>query len=66
MKTTFSGGGLILTTMNGEELPHPANSDAVKNTMYKKLTKLKPQTGDLDKKERPGGPKTLKGDSGKI
>ena len=40
VKTTFSGGGLILTTMDGEELPHPTNADAVKNTMYKKLAKL--------------------------
>ena len=30
VKTTFSGGGLILTTMDWEELLHPANSDAVK------------------------------------
>ena len=36
-----------------------------KNTMYKKLAKLEPQKGDLGKKERPGGSKTLKGDPGK-
>ena len=30
VKTTFSGGGLILTTMDEEELPHLANSDVVK------------------------------------
>ena len=30
VKTTFSGGGLVLTTMDGEELQHSANSDAVK------------------------------------
>ena len=30
VKTTFSRGGLILTTMDGEELPHPTNSYAVK------------------------------------
>ena len=30
VKTTFSGGGLILTIMDGEELPHPTNSDEVK------------------------------------
>ena len=33
--------------------------------MYKKLAKLEPQKGDLGKKERPGGSKTLKGDPGK-
>ena len=30
VKTRFSSGGIILTTMDGEELPHPANSEAVK------------------------------------
>ena len=30
LKTTFSCGCLILTTMDGEELLHPTNSDAVK------------------------------------
>ena len=30
VKTSFSGGGLILTIMDGEELPHPTNSKAVK------------------------------------
>ena len=30
VKTTFSRGGLILTTMDGEELLHSENSDAVK------------------------------------
>ena len=30
VKTEFSRGGLILITMDGEELPHPENSDAVK------------------------------------
>ena len=30
VKTTFSGGGLILTTMDGEELLHPENTDVVK------------------------------------
>ena len=42
VKTTFSGGGLISTTMDGEELLHSASSDIVKNTMYKKLAKLEP------------------------
>ena len=42
VKTTFPDYGLILTIMNGEELPHLANSDAAKNTMYKKLAKLEP------------------------
>ncbi len=30
VKKTFSGGALILTHMDGEELPRPVNSDAVK------------------------------------
>ena len=42
LKIAFSGGGLILTTMDTEELPYPANSDAIKNTMYKKLAKFEP------------------------
>jgi len=30
LKKVFSGGALILTRMDGEELPLPVNSDAVK------------------------------------
>ncbi|XP_058727787.1 uncharacterized protein LOC131599463 [Vicia villosa] len=30
VKRTFSGGAMILTTMDGDELPHPVNADAVK------------------------------------
>jgi len=30
VKRAFSGGALILTIMDGDELPHPVNSDAVK------------------------------------
>jgi len=30
VKRDFSGGALILTNMDGEELPSPVNSDAVK------------------------------------
>ena len=30
VKKAFSGGALILTTMDGEEFPHPVNSDVVK------------------------------------
>jgi hypothetical protein len=30
VKRTYSGGALFLTTMDGEELIHPVNSDAVK------------------------------------
>jgi len=30
VKRAFSGGALILTTMDGDELPRPANFDAVK------------------------------------
>jgi len=30
VKKAFSGGALVLTKMDGEELPLPVNSDAVK------------------------------------
>jgi len=30
VKKVFSGGALILTRMDGEELPLPVNSDAIK------------------------------------
>ena len=30
VKRTFSGGALVLTNMDGEELPLPVNSDVVK------------------------------------
>src|SRR4051812_8053082 len=30
VKRTFSGGAMTLTTMDGDELPHPVNADAVK------------------------------------
>ncbi|XP_017428649.1 uncharacterized protein LOC108336698 [Vigna angularis] len=34
VKKAFGGGALILTRMDGEELPLPVNSDAVKNSMH--------------------------------
>ena len=30
IKSVFSGGAMILTTMDGDDLPHPANADIVK------------------------------------
>ena len=30
VKESFSGGAMILTTMDGEDLPRPVNADAVK------------------------------------
>ena len=30
IKNIFSGGAMILTTMDGDDLPHPANADIVK------------------------------------
>ena len=30
VKHVFSGGAMILTTMDGDDLPHPANVDTVK------------------------------------
>ena len=30
VKRSFSGGAMTLTTMDGDELPHPVNADAVK------------------------------------
>jgi len=34
VKKAFSGGALILIRMDGEELPLPVNSDAVKKNLY--------------------------------
>ena len=30
IKSIFSGGAMILTTMDGDDLPHPVNADIVK------------------------------------
>ena len=30
VKTVFSGGAMILSTMDGEDFPHPVNADIVK------------------------------------
>ena len=30
VKNIFSGGAMILTTMDGNDLPHPVNADIVK------------------------------------
>ena len=30
VKNIFSGGAMILTTMDGDDLPHPVNVDIVK------------------------------------
>ena len=30
IKNIFSGGAMILTTMDGDDLPHPANADIIK------------------------------------
>ena len=30
IKNIFSGGAMILTTIDGEDLPHPVNADIVK------------------------------------
>ena len=30
IKNIFSGGAMILTTMDGDDLPHPVNADIVK------------------------------------
>ena len=30
IKSIFSGGTMILTTMDGDNLPHPVNADIVK------------------------------------
>ena len=30
VKNIFLGGAMILTTMDGDDLPHPANADIVK------------------------------------
>ena len=40
VKRVFSGGAMMLTTMDGEDFPHPINADIVKNTMHKRLARL--------------------------
>jgi hypothetical protein len=35
VRKIFYGGALILSTMDGEDLPSPVNADAVKNTTLK-------------------------------
>lgn len=56
VKKAFSGGALILTNMDGEDLPLPVNSDAIKSTMLKKnemnekmVAKQKTRKGSLGK-----------------
>ena len=34
VKKVFSGGAMMLTTMDGEDFPHPVNMDIVKNTTH--------------------------------
>ena len=34
VKNIFSGGAMILTTMDGADLPHPANTDIVNQRYY--------------------------------
>jgi len=41
VKRAFSGGALVLTNMDGEELPLPVNSDAVKRYYAKNLGQLR-------------------------
>ena len=36
IKNIFSGGAMILTTMDGEDFPHPVNADIVKNNTHKR------------------------------
>ena len=33
VKKTFSGGALLLTRMDGDDLPRPVNSDSVKKSI---------------------------------
>ena len=34
VKNIFSGGAMILTTMDGDDLPHPVNADIVKRSTH--------------------------------
>ena len=34
IKSIFSGGAMILTTMDGDDLPHPVNTDIVKDSTH--------------------------------
>ena len=40
IKNIFSGGAMILTTMDGDDLPHPANADIAKDTTHKRPSRL--------------------------
>ena len=41
VKRVFSGGAMMLTTMDGEDFPHPVNADIVKkNTTHKRPARL--------------------------
>ena len=44
VKKTFFGGALILIRMDGEKLPLPVNSDAVKNSMHDRGCKIRIST----------------------
>ena len=40
VKHVFSGGAMILTNMDGDDLPHPANADIVKKILRMKKDPL--------------------------
>ena len=69
VKKAFSGGALILATMDGEEFARPTSVDVVKKyfaeRIKEQLAKLKTRKGGLGKKDRLGGLKTRKGGPGK-
>ncbi|MCI24627.1 hypothetical protein A2U01_0045812 [Trifolium medium] len=52
VKRAFSGGALILTTMDGDELPRPVNTDAVKKyfVYIKKKRKKEKRKSSLSRK----------------
>lgn len=71
VRKVFSGGALILATMDGEDLPSLVNEDAVKKVLRLKKNKrehdkLKTQKGVLCKNGYPDRLKTRKTSLGKI
>ena len=58
IKNIFSGGAMILTTMDGDDLPHPVNADIVKRYYIRKrpamLTGLGKYKGITENKKGSG------------
>ncbi|KAI5423438.1 hypothetical protein KIW84_046407 [Lathyrus oleraceus] len=65
VKKVFSGGALLLTTMDGEDFPSPVNADTVKKILRIKRPAGRKEQNSPDKNGHPGEPKTERKGSGK-